>query len=237
MLTRYEIQLLKNLISLLTPIERVITEISGDSYPTASVIIPIIHCMQVAICSWEPKQLEVDNNVTETSIQFKNHLLALTEQKFKVLEFNPILAISTMLDSRFKKLHFQSALAASSAITKINTLMKPNTVSEIPNRVPTRSSNNESSIWEYQDEIVTKNIDSISNDKEGLNLELRQYLNQPVISRYQNSLKHWETVKSAYPSLYKVAMKYLSVVATSVPSERLFSRAGAIKVENRSRLS
>jgi len=237
MLIRDEIQLLKNLTSLLTPIERVITEISGDSYPTASVIIPIIHCMQVAICSWEPKQSEVDNNVTETSMQFKNKLLMLIEQKFKDFEFNSILAISTILDPRFKKLHFQSALTASSAITKINTLMKSNTVSEMSNRISTRSSNNESSIWEYHDEMVTKNIDSISNDKEGVNLELRQYLNQPVISRYENPLKHWNTVKSAYPSLYKLAMKYLSVVATSVPSERLFSRAGAIKVDNRSRLS
>ncbi|XP_076545675.1 uncharacterized protein LOC143305529 [Osmia lignaria lignaria] len=39
--------------------------------------------------------------------------------------------------------------------------------------IPTRSSNNESSIWEYRDEMVTKNIDSISNDEEALNLELR----------------------------------------------------------------
>ncbi|XP_076545901.1 uncharacterized protein LOC143305601 [Osmia lignaria lignaria] len=132
-------------------------------------------------------------------MQFKNHLLALTEQKFKDLEFNPVFAISTMLDLRFKKLHFQSALAASSAITKINTLIR--------------------------------------NDEEALNLELRQYINLPVISRYENSLKHWEIVKSAYPSLCKLAMKYLSVVATSVPSERLFSRARTIKAENRSRLS
>lgn len=162
MLTRDEIELLKNITSLLKPIERVITEISGDSYPTTSVIIPIIHCMQVALCSWEPKQSQVYENVTETSMLFKNKLLQLTEQKFKDLEFSPILAISTILDPRFKKLHFQSALAASSAITKINTFMKSNAVSEMPNRIPKRSSNNESSIWEYHDEI-TKNIDSISN--------------------------------------------------------------------------
>lgn len=73
MLTRDEIELLKNITSLLKPIERVITEISGDSYPTASVIIPIIHCMQVALCSWEPKQSQVYENVTETSMLLKTN--------------------------------------------------------------------------------------------------------------------------------------------------------------------
>lgn len=105
------------------------------------------------------------------------------------------------------------------------------------NKIPKRSVNNNESIWEYHDEMVAKNIDLINNDKEGLNLELRQYLNQPVIPRYENPLKHWQTIKLAYPSLYNLAMKYLGVVATSVPSERLFSKAGAIKVENRSRIS
>lgn len=237
MLTRDEIEILKNLTSLLTPIEKVITEISGDSYPTASLIIPIIHCMQVALCSWEPKKSEVSDIVTETSMQFKNKLLAAAEQKFKDLELNSILAISTILDPQFKKLHFQCALAASTAITKINTLMKSNGASGMSNTIPKGSFDNESSIWEYHDEIVAKNIDSINNDRESLNLELRQYLNQPVISRHENPLRHWKSIKSAYPSLYKLAMKYLSIVATSVPSERLFSRAGAIKAENRSRLS
>lgn len=125
MLTRDEIHLLKNLTDMLKSIENVITEISGDSYPTASLIIPIIHCMQIAISGWEPNNLESDK-VTRASMQFKNKLLTAIEHRFKDQELNLILAISTILDPRFKKLHFQSALAASSAITKINILMKSN---------------------------------------------------------------------------------------------------------------
>lgn len=40
-----------------------------------------------------------------------------------------------------------------------------------------------------------------------------------------------------YPNLYEIAIKYLSIVGTSVPSERLFSKAGNILTEKRSRLS
>ncbi|EFN65160.1 hypothetical protein EAG_04258, partial [Camponotus floridanus] len=68
-------------------------------------------------------------------------------------------------------------------------------------------------------------------------LELRQYLNQTVISRSENPIEYWDKLKVAYPTLYSCALKYLSIVITSVPSERLFSKAGAIKAERRSRLS
>lgn len=70
-------------------------------------------------------KLETDEKiVSKISTEFKKKLLAVIEQKFKDHESNSILAISTILDPRFKKLHFQSALAAASAITKINTLIK-----------------------------------------------------------------------------------------------------------------
>lgn len=39
----------KELVLIKKPFEFVITEISGDSYPTRSVLIPIIRCMTQAI--------------------------------------------------------------------------------------------------------------------------------------------------------------------------------------------
>lgn len=43
-------------------------------------------------------------------------------------------------------------------------------------------------------------------------------------------------MENTYPNLSKLAFKYLSIVATSVPSERLFSKAGDILTEKRNRL-
>ena len=42
---------------------------------------------------------------------------------------------------------------------------------------------------------------------------------------------------TVYPDMTKVAMKYLNVLATSVPCERLFSKTGQIMNENRNCLS
>jgi len=46
----------------------------------------------------------------------------------------------------------------------------------------------------------------------------------------------WENTKTIYPELYKLARKYLCISATSVPSERLFSKAGATVSQSRNRL-
>lgn len=67
--------------------------------------------------------------------------------------------------------------------------------------------------------------------------QLALYLRSPAESNIkENPLVYWVNVSAAYPELSKVAIKYLSSVATSVPSERLFSKAGDILTQERNRL-
>ena len=67
-------------------------------------------------------------------------------------------------------------------------------------------------------------------------IELRQYFEEVNINRTDDPLKWWKTRESVYPNLSKIAKKYLGIVATSVPSERVFSKAGQVVTERRNRL-
>ncbi|EZA47413.1 hypothetical protein X777_16315, partial [Ooceraea biroi] len=95
---------------------------------------------------------------------------------------------------------------------------------------------NEFDVWAFHDSLVESCASSL-DESDGMSLELQQYLNQPLIPQNQNPYEHWQTLKSAYPTLFPIAMRYLSVVATSIPSERVFSKTGIIKSDLRNRLS
>jgi len=68
--------------------------------------------------------------------------------------------------------------------------------------------------------------------------EFQHYLNVtelPALEEYDSFL-WWGTNKNQYPILHQLAMKYLSIPATSVPSERLFSDAKNLITPQRTRL-
>lgn len=96
MLTREELDLLRDLVLVLKPVENVITECSGD---TSSLIIPIIRCMTITI--------KTRNPCAEIGQRLQEKLLAESHRRFKDYESRELLAISTILDLRFKRLHFQ----------------------------------------------------------------------------------------------------------------------------------
>lgn len=62
------------------------------------------------------------------------------------------------------------------------------------------------------------------------------YLSTPVSQLKTDPLISWEELKPMYPLIYKLAMKYLPGVCTSVPSERLFSCASNTISKTRNRL-
>ncbi|GBB99157.1 hypothetical protein RclHR1_34300002 [Rhizophagus clarus] len=68
--------------------------------------------------------------------------------------------------------------------------------------------------------------------------EFQHYLNVlelPVLEEYDPYL-WWLNNKSQHPVLHKLAIKYLHIPATSVPSERLFSDAKNLITPQRTRL-
>jgi len=71
-------------------------------------------------------------------------------------------------------------------------------------------------------------------ESSGLCLEIKSYINSGVISFKDDPIEYWQLQSNQF--LKQIALKHLSIVGTSVPSERLFSKAGIIMTETRNRL-
>lgn len=67
--------------------------------------------------------------------------------------------------------------------------------------------------------------------------EIDNYLNENILSETADVYAWWRKNQKSFPILSRIARKYLSIPATSVPSERLFSDAGNQITSKRSRLS
>ncbi|GBP98357.1 hypothetical protein EVAR_50558_1 [Eumeta japonica] len=83
------------------------------------------------------------------------------------------------------------------------------------------------SLWEDHQKLVRKNWKTSKTDGT-ISDELFIYLRSPVGRLDENPLDIWNNLKIQLPKLHIIAYKYLTMVRTSVPSERLFSKATQI---------
>lgn len=67
-------------------------------------------------------------------------------------------------------------------------------------------------------------------------VEVQRYLSEPNIGRHENPLEYWERQKLVYPNLYNLSLAFLCTPASSVPCERIFSKAGEVVSKKRNRL-
>ncbi|KAF2883225.1 hypothetical protein ILUMI_22952 [Ignelater luminosus] len=155
-----------------------------------------------------------------------------------IIERVTSLAIATILDPRFKKMHFTVPIACSSAVAKVKEFMK----ATIQNEVVESDSSDHSdkpednfSLWDDHHKLVHKSWKTAKSD-DAISDELSIYLRSPVRRLNKNPLEIWNDLKIQLPKLHTIAYKYLTMVGTSVLSERLFSKAAQIVNQQRNRL-
>lgn len=74
-------------------------------------------------------------------------------------------------------------------------------------------------------------------DNERVRNEVLMYFGEQCIARDKSPLQWWKENAARFPNLAVLAKSYLSVPATSTPSERLFSAAGNIVIKKRASLT
>lgn len=90
-------------------------------------------------------------------------------------------------------------------------------------------------IWGTFDMKVKQQLEVRSSAAAAI-IETDKYLNEPLIKRAENPLKWWNERKTIYSRLFTLMERRLCNMATSVPCERVFSKAGNTINELRSRL-
>ncbi|XP_066586476.1 E3 SUMO-protein ligase ZBED1-like isoform X2 [Prorops nasuta] len=134
-------------------------------------------------------------------------------------------------------------MTASKAIPIVNTLKaaisqsEPKTVEDIKDEnysVSVNINNNVNNFWLHHLNLVHKSKEKVSAHLNKIPDDLQFYLSQPPIEMDACPIKFWQSNNSP---LNKLGQRYLAAIASSVPCERLFSRAGRIITESRNRLS
>jgi hypothetical protein len=220
---------IKELVNLLEPFAYATTLMGGDLYPTLSMMLPVIKALQEHLFQMERtlNHLTIREIRDEIELSFSErwedpgpdgYLAAILDPRFKDFGFEPTKFQSTKEILRQKM------------NVNINLFYSPTLNVE---------KNSKSSLLDSLfNETTSSNISPIDT-------EFKIYFDMPKMPKYDfddplykqhNPLTFWYNNKTTLPLLAQQAQRYLSIPATSVPSERLFSDAGNIITHKRNRL-
>ncbi|CAK1582297.1 unnamed protein product [Parnassius mnemosyne] len=227
------------LTTILKPFEQATAKMSGEKYTTASMAIVVTRGL---------------HNVCENLLknQYKpvisNVLLKLKEglsMRFNNIEYHKELAMSTLLDPRFKMSGFSDKCATDHskkrAIDMVATMIGNSVVTHYPttsNEPSQPGCSKEISIWDDFDREVN-NLQPRSSPMAKAITEIGAYLEDALLPRNSEDtpLEWWKNNRHLYPTLCKLFIKRGNFLATSVPCERIFSKAGYIINDRRTRLT
>ena len=238
---------MKNAVGLLGPFEEATKYVSSASV-SISETIPLLVGLRTTL-----EKTEDDAGVKT----MKAALLEALSSRFQI-DYQPVYTIATVLDPRFKTRFFSQVVSAAvtgemkTQLAAMHMQTTPpestsdsarpetsQTTTEQPVQKKPRHAVVKSSLFECLDNLldsqVTQPTQSASTPNAG-EVELDRYLGEPLIPRTSNMPTWWNENRDRFPVLASMARKYLGAPPSSVPSERLFSTAGGVITDQRSRL-
>lgn len=233
-------------IDALRPFEEITREISSEKHVSVSKVIPLVSLLLKSAAS---NERQGNTLAAELSAQ--------CQRRFRGIETCYGLAVSTYLDIRFKNLGFRDMAnvepvkarlitemqlinqtsapsmsappePSSSSATSSASSMAPATTSCSPAGAAAKGG-----IWMEFDSQVLASQQHRTTGTDSL-IEMRRYTEEKPIPRDQDPLLWWKKNEETFPSLSKLARKHLGVIGSSVPSERIFSKASQLVSDRRS---
>ncbi|XP_019763082.2 E3 SUMO-protein ligase ZBED1 [Dendroctonus ponderosae] len=185
---------------------------------------------------------QISNMVKTLQLQLRS--------RFHHIQRNNLIAQATILDPRFKKLGFIDEEEYQRAVENLYTEVANTKL--VDENVENKTSDNiiKIKVEPIEQKIAPEKnlLDALWDDfdakaRQSLNpsdstasaiVEVNTYLEESILLRkdtsgvLQDPFVWWHQRKYIYPKLYQIMKTRLCIMATSVPSERIFSRAGQI---------
>lgn len=231
---------LKQLHTILKPFEEATKQISGEKYMTASFVIPVTAGLK-KVCNKMKQTLELGDEIKQVLQELRKGL----DIRFANIEYSNTFAICTFLDPRFESIGFEEIEAANTIKKKIINLISeimmeinPKQPSDILQQDDNQNSNksNEFSIWHtYDQNVISHKPQGTASSR--VIIEVQRDMEEEILDRKKNALEWWKQHQYNYPYLKQLVQEKCWVLGTSVPCERLFSKAGNILTDRRNRLS
>lgn len=228
MIQASEIAVLKEVVKILKPFEKVSEEMCTEKYVSASKAIPIIMCLKQFLEKTDPSH--------DLAIQLKNSIINEFKKRFEHIQKVHLFNTATFLDTRFKKLHLDDGASLARTMNYIKRSIEENREPEdCPLSITSAADDvDNDDIWETHNKLLLETMRTSRSHIQTSELSL--YIAAPLIGLKEDALESWKSYEGAYPKLTHLACKHLLVPASSAPAERLFSKAGAILTKTRSRI-
>nr|CAI5857915.1 unnamed protein product [Callosobruchus analis] len=233
--------ILKELCQILAPFDEATKCVSGENYMSASLVIVLTKGL-LEVC----ENLRSTETFSELSRQILNNLQEGIRSRLGDVEYSSTLAMSTFLDPRFKYFGFKNKDAVENvkkdvlnALTETITAENkedPRHHESEPGSTPVFPNKEGYSLWDSLDKCLSKFKPYLTSNSMAVT-ELQRYLGDGVLSRNKNPLDWWRENQYNYPYLSRLVRSKCCALGTSVPCERIFSKAGNILNERRTRLN
>lgn len=228
--------------------------LSGESYTTVSSVLPLLSVFRDLMLEIREKD---SSRLTRDII---DNASVYISELYHAKDTKQLLALCSLLDPRYKTDYLDDDEESDISLEQMKILLVKEvsvttfsltdeaetaecTVVEVPQT---------SEFTERSEAAAAKRLSLVDRLKKKQKLaaplnqcsathlaqqELDSYLRIPVIDVSEDPLKWWNVNKQIFPVLSEMAKKFLSIPATSTPSERLFSASGNVITSKRNKLN
>uniref|UniRef100_H3B6R6 HAT C-terminal dimerisation domain-containing protein n=1 Tax=Latimeria chalumnae TaxID=7897 RepID=H3B6R6_LATCH len=212
-------------------------ELMDDNWQIIEELLPVLHslkCATTALCGESKVSILMVYPVTATLLS--KHLEPVPEESNKVTEFKtavleslrrclivpstqtPEMAVREKLDELLSNLSQNNDNIA--GVGSHTSMLEVEAANSTVKKLCTECDNHIAMATLFGDDYYM--------EKASVQTDLENYILEPCILPDQDPLECWKVNENCYRKLARLAKAYLSIPATSVPAEKVFSAAGFI---------